>query len=100
MIVQLSDIELTARTLVMASQILVILLGFTIVYIAFQGYRRNRSRPMLFIAVGFTLIIGVQAISAGVYVVFDVSELAAGAVSQAAQLSGLICILYALRMEG
>ena len=37
------------------SEILTVLLGLAISYIAYRGYRRNQSRAMLFVAAGFVL---------------------------------------------
>ena len=53
---QLDDLAVTPRTVLFVSEFLSIGLGLVIAYIAFQGYRRNDSRPMLFIAVGFVLV--------------------------------------------
>jgi len=34
-------------------------LGVFIAYLAYRGYRRNQSRPMLFVSLGFALAFGV-----------------------------------------
>lgn len=76
-------------------------LGTAITAIAYRGYRRNQSRPMLFIAIGFGLIVAPQALAAVlIYVVdVDVGELALGSTIQLFQLLGMASILYALRMD-
>lgn len=77
----------------------ILLLGTAITVIAFRGYRRNRSRPMLFIAIGFGLIILVQAVFGLLLYVLqiDVDRFALEMVVQLSQVAGLCSILYALR---
>jgi hypothetical protein len=99
-ILQSFDLE-TLRLVRQASESLSLLLGLAISYIAYRGYRRNQSRPMLFVAVGFVLIVGVPAL------VFVVLSLGLGvptpvvnSLSQASELAGLGAILYGLWMPG
>lgn len=80
--------------------LVVAVLGFLIVYTAYRGYRRNESRPMLFIAIGFVLAIGIPFILFPV-VLLDLSRTLAVVVTlvqNVATLLGLSCILYALRL--
>lgn len=84
-------------------------LGLVIAYIAFQGYRRNRSRPMLFVAIGFFLaFLAPVFLFAGFLLIPRIAQVApsvlgtvnfvfsiAGSVSE---MIGLLCILYGLRM--
>lgn len=82
------------------AEALSVVLGLTISYIAYRGYRRNDARPMLFVSVGFLLVLGVPAVAAGFWVfVPAVHEIAAGAVTQVFELVGLACILYGLRLS-
>lgn len=37
-------------------------LGLGIAYLAYRGYRRNESRPMFFISLGFVLAIGLPLV--------------------------------------
>lgn len=78
----------------------ILLLGTAITVIAFQGYRRNRSQPMLYIAIGFGLIILVQAVSGLLLFVvpIDVGQFTLEILIQLSQVLGLLSILYALRM--
>ncbi|PSQ17559.1 hypothetical protein BRD00_07620 [Halobacteriales archaeon QS_8_69_26] len=95
---QLGDLAVTPRTVLFVSEFLSIGLGLVIAYIAFQGYRRNDSRPMLFIAVGFVLVTGLPAVFAGAFLAFaEVGELAAAAATQVSEIIGMLCIIYALR---
>jgi zinc transporter ZupT len=81
------------------SESLTVLLGLAISYIAYRGYRRNQSRPMLFVAAGFALVVGVPA-AAGVvlYVVFDAPIPVINSVGQVSELAGMAAILYGLWM--
>ena len=92
---------LTATQLVFgASELLSVALGLTISYIAYRGYRRNDARPMLFVSLGFVLVLGVPALAAGVYLLAQpVEEVYLGAVTQVSELLGLVSILYGLRAD-
>ena len=83
-------------------------LGGAISYIAFQGYRRNSSRPMLFVAVGFVsvfvipflLSVGPTLIvitGGGGPIVARISTVA-GIIAEVSRVAGLLSILYGLRM--
>ncbi|MFC6786692.1 hypothetical protein ACFQFH_12610 [Halobaculum halobium] len=96
---QLGDITPT-QAVFGASELLGVVLGLTIGYIAYRGYRRNDARPMLFVALGFVLLFGVPALAAGVYLLVPaVSEVHAGAATQIAELLGLVSVLYGLRTD-
>jgi hypothetical protein len=85
-------------TFVQATDILSALIGLFIAYQAYRGYRRNDSRPMLFIAVGFALALAVPFLLVVLYVALPfLSEALVSLLSQLSQVSGLIAILYALR---
>lgn len=87
--------------LLVASELVVVALGAAISYIAYVGYRRNDSRPMLFFCVGFVLVVGVPAVVGSLFLFAGLgSEPVAGAISQAATIAGMVCILVALRMDG
>lgn len=95
-----AQVDGSVRTLLQAYELVGALVGLFIAYIAFQGYRRNDSRPMLYMAVGFGIIVGLP-LPLVVVSLFTgaVSRGAAQAVIQTLELVGLACILYALRME-
>ena len=93
-----SPSEWTA-TFVQATDVLSAVIGLFIAYQAYRGYRRNDSRPMLVIAVGFALALAVPFLLVVLYVAIPfLSETAIAVLSQLSQLSGLVAILYALRM--
>ncbi|WP_179264478.1 DUF7521 family protein [Natrinema halophilum] len=86
-------------TFVQATDVLSALIGLFIAYQAYRGYRRNDSRPMLFIAVGFALALAVPFLLLLLYVALPfVSEPIAAVLGQCSQVTGLLTILYALRM--
>lgn len=75
-------------------------LGLFIAYLAFRGYQRNGSRPMLFIAIGFFLILGSGVVVFGIFLLVPtLSEAMLQAVVQTFEIIGLLSIIYALRMD-
>jgi uncharacterized membrane protein YjjP (DUF1212 family) len=46
-------------------KLIIVLLGTVLVYLGLKGYRRNRSKDMIFLAVGFALITA-GSVAAGV----------------------------------
>lgn len=99
---QLWDAEMPPEwvvTFVQSTDVLSALLGLFIAYQAYRGYRRNESRPMLFISLGFVLVLAVPFLLLVLYVAIPfLSETLIAVLSQLSQISGLIAILYALRM--
>ncbi|WP_425606548.1 DUF7521 family protein [Halomontanus rarus] len=82
-----------------ATQILSVIIGVFIAYQAYRGYRRNNSRPMLFIALGFTLVLALPFCIFLLYGILPGIPVTAVIVtSQLSQVSGLVAILYALWM--
>ncbi|MEZ3116211.1 hypothetical protein RYH80_09830 [Halobaculum sp. MBLA0147] len=76
-----------------------VLLGLVIAYIALRGYYQNRSRAMLFVGVGFLLVLGVPAVATLLAFVVPVSVTTLNLVIQGFELAGLGSILYGLRYE-
>lgn len=80
-------------------------IGLGIAYIAYRGYREHASRPMLYISIGFILVLGLPFILSilGVSLVASIGlpvsiQAAIISVSELSQVVGLVIILYALRM--
>ena len=71
--------------------------GLFVATLAYRGYQRNASRPMLYLAVGIVLLttvpVGIDYTLQGVTTVTDAEILLA---VTAAHLVGVIAILYAL----
>lgn len=95
-LLQQSALE-TLRAVRLASEGLTLLLGLAISYIALRGYLRNRSRPMLFVAIGFFLVVGVPTVVVAVlWGLFDVPTAVVNSIAQASELVGMAAILYGL----
>jgi len=90
-----------------ASGLITLVLGLAIAYVAFRGYRRNESRPMLLLAIGFVLAVALPGtLSYLTYVLTTVFRMSIGidfiylaAVLQISEIVGMACILYALVMR-
>lgn len=81
------------------TDVLSALLGIFIAYQAYRGYRRNGSRPMLFISLGFVLALAVPFVLLLVFLALPLPGQAVITVlTGLSQLLGLLAILYALRM--
>ena len=94
------EIPQWVRLLTQVGQIITAVIGLLIAYTAYKGYRRNDSRPMFFIALGFALAIGLPFALIVVVLVVDSSAVATAValLSEVSTLAGLGCILYALRL--
>lgn len=88
------------ETLLQGYELVGAVLGLFIAYVAYRGYRRNDSRPMLFIAIGFFTILVVPMVLI-VLVLAGVRppEYVAQFVVQTFEIAGLLAIIYALTME-
>jgi len=76
------------------------IVGLFIAYQAYRGYKRNDSRPMLYIGIGFLLALGVPlALLPAQLVLSTTGRSIALVIQQTSQLAGMLTILYALRME-
>lgn len=98
-VLQAGPFETTTELVLQAGELFGAVLGVFIAYQAYRGYRRNDSKPMLFIAVGFALVLGVPILLFAAYLLADVPETAIQGVVQLFEVAGLLCIIYALRME-
>lgn len=75
-------------------------LGVFIAYLAYNGYRRNQSRPMLYVSLGFALALGIPLVLTIVYIALPVSgsDVAVQVLIQTVEVAGLLCIIYGLRI--
>jgi len=76
-----------------------VVIGLAISYIAYRGYRDHRSRPMLYVAVGFVLLMGVPGLLGALFFVLPVGRITVGAFTQASEIIGMLSILYGLWMD-
>lgn len=86
------------RTGLLAYELLGAGLGVVIAYLAWRGYRRNQSRPMLFVSLGFVLALGVPLVLTIAYLALPVSggRVVVQIVTQTFEVAGLLCIIYGL----
>lgn len=75
-------------------------LGVAIAYLAYRGYRRNESRPMLFVALGFALALGVPLVLTLLYLVLPMAgfQVEFQLAIQTIEIVGLLSIIYGLRL--
>jgi hypothetical protein len=66
------------------------------VYLAYKGYRRNRSRPLFYVAVGFALITAGTIAEGLLYVIIGSELLTALAVGTTITVLGFVAILYSI----
>jgi uncharacterized membrane protein len=86
----------------------VIAMGLFIAYQAYQGYRRNANRRMMFLAVGLGIITVVSPLSTA-FVAFVGFPVGSGEevyayylplMNSVLQILGLACIIYSLSLDG
>jgi len=95
-----TEIGNTARLALQAYELVGAAFGLFIAYLAYRGYRRNDSRPMLFLALGFSIIFGLAVPVFGLSLAFPaVSPVVSQIFIQTFEIIGFLCIIYALRME-
>jgi len=85
----------TVYSAVTALHLLYLGVGVIVTGLAAVGYRENRSRPMLFLAVGIALVTFLQVV-VQISLFRVVSTPLAVFVSDIAGFVGLLCILYAI----
>jgi len=89
----------TVELALFLSDYVTVALGLVISYIAFQGYRGHRSKPMLFVAVGLVLFLGVPGLLGVVFVTLPVDEILIGVLTQTSEILGMCLILYGLWVD-
>jgi len=73
-----------------------LILGAFIVYLAYKGYRRNLSKPLLLVAVGFALITAGTIIEGILYVILGSDLLVALFASTTITVLGFVAIIYSI----
>lgn len=84
-----------------AVKIVALILGAFIVHLAYRGFRRNRSRPLFYVSVGFALITGGTIAEGILYVIVGsigsvLSLLVAITVGTAITVLGFAAIIYSI----
>lgn len=78
------------------TKVIALFLGAFIVYLAYKGYRRNATKPLLYVALGFGLIT-VGTIAEGVlYVLLGSELLIAVAMGTIVTVLGFMSIIYSI----
>jgi len=81
---------------VLVVKLITLVLSLVVAALAYHGYRRNESAPMLYVSMGFVFI-GVGAICEGlIYRVLDTSLRAAAFVQALIVSSGMLFVLISL----
>ena len=91
--------ELTLFWLTSLTKGLALVLGAFIVYLAYRGYRRNASRPLLYVSIGFALITAGTVVEGLLYNVFRYELLAAIGTGTIVTILGFIAIIYSIYSE-
>lgn len=83
------------------TKVVALLLGAFIVYLAYTGYRRNASKPLLYAGIGFSLITAGTITEGVLYVVVGqissvVDLLAATATGTIVTILGFVAIIYSI----
>ena len=89
----------TVQRGLLAYELLGAVVGVFIAYLAYRGYRRNQSRPMLFVSLGFVLALGVPLVVTLTYLALPITggRIVLQVVNQTFELVGLLSIVYGLR---
>ena len=79
-----------------AAKVVALFLGTFIVYLAYRGYRRNRSRPLLYVALGFAMRTAGTIVEGHLCVMLGSALLSAIAAGTTVTVLGFIMILYSI----
>lgn len=78
------------------TKIVALILGAFIVYLAYKGYKRNSSRPLLYVALGFALITAGTIAEGILYVLLGSELLSAMATGTTVMVLGFVVIIYSI----
>jgi hypothetical protein len=79
-----------------AMRLAALFLGGFIVYLAYRGYKRNVSKPLLYVALGFALITLGTLLEGVMFVIMGSDILAAIAAEGVLTVTGFLAILYSI----
>lgn len=71
-------------------------LGTFIVYLAYKGYKRNSSKPLLYVSLGFALITAATIVEGILYVIVGEELLMALFISTVITVIGFVAIIYSV----
>ena len=78
------------------TKVVALILGAFIVYLAYKGYKRNSSKPLLYVALGFALITAGTIAEGVLYVLLGSELLSAIATGTALVVLGFVVIIYSI----
>lgn len=78
------------------TKVIALFLGTFIVYMAYKGYRRNASKPLLYVALGFGLITAATLLEGVMFVILGSDILAAIAIGTVVTVIGFAAIIYSI----
>jgi len=78
------------------TKVIALILGAFIVYLAYKGYKRNSSKPLLYVALGFTLITAGTIVEGILYVILGSELLNAIATGTVIMVLGFVVIIYSI----
>lgn len=77
-------------------RLIALFLGAFIVYLAYRGYKRNASKPLLYVALGFALITAGTLLEGLMFVILGSDILAAIAIEGVLTVIGFVAIIYSI----
>ena len=77
-------------------KLVALVLGTFIVYLAYKGYKRNISKPLLYVALGFALITAATVVEGILYVIIGSDLLVALFISTIITVVGFVAIIYSV----
>lgn len=78
------------------TKLVALFLGAFIVYLAYKGYRRNASRPLLYVSIGFGLITAGTFVEGVMFVILRSDILASIASGTIVIVLGFVAIIYSI----
>ncbi len=78
------------------AKVVALILGAFIVFLAYKGYKRNSSKPLLYVAIGFALITAGTIAEGILYVILGSELLSAMATGTAIMVLGFVVIIYSI----
>lgn len=78
------------------TKIIALFLGAFIVYLAYRGYRRNATKPLLYVALGFGLITAGTIAEGVLYILLGSELLVAVAAGTIVTVLGFLSIIYSI----
>ena len=78
------------------TKIIALILGTFIVYLAYKGYKRNTSKPLLYVALGFALITAGTIAEGILYVLLGSELLSSMATGTTVMVLGFVVIIYSI----